>query len=566
MKKIQPLFLAVGLFTLASTAHVSAQEDAGRLEKRFEKPPEPKATLKPLVFPIDERQPPEQAGQIKFTLKELRLAGNTAFATDALAHLWANLLDREISLLDIYKLRDAITARYGNAGFGLSKALVPEQRIQADGIVRLEILEGFIDEVVVEGEAEVLGNAREFLDHAIAVLKAERPANAKTLERYLLLANDRYGIRLTSTLKASEKKNHGATTLLLKVEKAPAIEGGASLDNRGTDAVGPLQINANLALNGPFGRPGQATVSYATVDQGRELQYWTLGYTEVVALEGTALGLTVSNSVSEPGTAALRALNNRSVSDTISIKLSHPFLRTRQENLTAHAKLERKETESRSLGAISSADTLESLRIGFNYDKADAWDGVNQALVEFSTGLGGMSNDYTLKSRADGRVDYNKLTVSLSRNQQLGYFSPDLAKWSVNAALMGQHAPGGLLSGEECGVGGQQFGRAYDSSEIMGDSCLAASLELRYATATDGTPFKYGQFYGFYDGGSVRNKNPLSATDPIQKSLSSAGFGWRFGLGQYLTGSIEAAQPLTRIIANEGNNKARVFASLSVRF
>ncbi|MDP2752525.1 MAG: ShlB/FhaC/HecB family hemolysin secretion/activation protein [Rhodocyclaceae bacterium] len=550
---------------ICASVPIQAQEDAGRLEKRFEKPPEPKSSLKPLVFPIDERQPPEKAAEIKFVLKELQLSGHTAFAAADLAPLWADLLNREISLLDIYKLRDVLTARYGNAGFGLSKALVPEQRIQAEGIVRLEIIEGFIDTVIIEGEAET---ARDYLDHAITLLKAERPANAKTLERYLMLANDRYSIKLTSTLKPSEK-NHGATTLILKVEQAPVAESGLTVDDRGTSAVGPAQWNANLAFNGPLGRPGQLTTSYSTVGQSKELQYWTLGYTEVIAHEGTALGLTWSSSESEPGTAALRALNNISESETWTLKLSHPFIRTRQENLTAHLKYEQKDTESRSLGAIASRDNLRSLRTGINYDKADAWEGVNQALVEYSTGirgLGAMNNDYALKSRADGRVDYQKLTFNLSRKQELNYFSPALAKFSLNAALMGQYAGTGLLSGEECGLGGQQFGRAYDSSEITGDQCLAASVELRYAAPTEGTPFQYAQFYGFYDGGYVRNDTPTSATDPIQKSLSSAGFGVRFGLGPRFTGSIEATQPLTRDVANKGNDNARIFTSLSVRF
>lgn len=561
---IRKILLALGA-SMAVPLCAIAQEDAARIEKRFEKPPEPQSTLKPLVFPIDERQPPEKAGEIKLVLKEIRLAGNIAFPTADLAPLWSGLLGREISLLDIYTLRDNITARYGNAGFGLSKALVPEQRIQADGIVHIEILEGFIDDVIVEGE---LGEARDYLDHAIAILKAERPANAKTLERYLLLANDRFGIKLTSTLKASAK-TPSASTLLLKVEKAPAVEGGASIDNRGTDAVGPWQINANAVFNGVFDRPSQATVSYATVGQARELQYWTLGYTEIIAHEGTALALNWSASASEPGTPMLRLLNNRSESETWTLKLSHPFIRTRQENLTAHAKYEQKETESRSLGAISSHDDLRSLRIGLNYDKADAWEGVNQVLTEFSTGirgLGAMDMNYALKSRADGRVDYRKITLNLSRRQELGYFSPDLAKWSLNAALMGQYSGTGLLSGEECGLGGQQFGRAFDSSEITGDTCLAGSLELRYAVATDGTPFKYLQFYGFWDGGSVRNETPAGPADPKAKSLLSSGLGVRFGLGETVSGSIEAAKPNNRIVANEGNEKARVFASISVRF
>lgn len=547
------------------TAPALAQEDASRIEKRFEKPPEPKSTLQPLIIPLQEQVPPDQAGQIHFMLKEVVLVGNTAFSTAELQPLYAELLGKDITLLDIYRVRDAITAKYGNAGYGLSKALIPEQRIQAEGIVRIEILEGFVDEVIIEGASE---DQQAFLAHASEAIKAERPLNAKTLERYLLLANDRYAIKVTSTLKKSEK-TPAASTLILKVEPAPKVEGGASLDNRGTDAVGPVQISGNVSANGLFGRASQTSLVYVTTEQAKELQYWSLSHTDVLSVEGTALTFAYNNSTSEPGTPALRLLEQKSDSDTWSLKLAHPFIRTRQENLSAHLKYEQKDTTSKSLGTITSEDKIRSVRAGLAYDRADAYAGVNQALVEFSTGLKGMGAtdpNSTLRSRADGRVDYQKLTINLSRNQELGHFDSSLAKFSLNAAVMGQYAGTGLLSAEECGIGGQQFGRAYDSSEILGDSCLAASLELRFSPSVVGTPFKYAQFYGFYDGGTTRNENPLSATDPLTKSLSSTGLGVRFGLGAYLTGSIEATQPLTRIVANEGNRNARVFASLSARF
>lgn len=542
-----------------------AQEDAGRIEKRFEKPPEPKSTLQPLVFPIDEKLPPEKAGELRFTLKELSIKGSTAFSVDELAPLYAELVGKEVTLLDIYKLRDAITAKYGNAGFGLSKAIIPEQRIQAEGLVRIEVIEGFVDNVIVEGGT---AEQQEFLSHAIEKIKAERPLNARTLERYLLLANDRFAIKVTSTLKQSEK-TPAASTLILKVEPAPKLEGGASLDNRGTDAVGPNQINANLAVNGLGGHASQTALNYATTEQSSELQYWTISHTEILGNEGTALTLGWANSASKPGTPALRLLDNQSDSETWSLKLAHPFMRTRQENLTAHAKYEQKDTDSKSLNALTSQDKIRSVRFGLNYDKADAYEGINQALVEYSfgiRGLGAIDGANPLKSRADGKPDYRKLTVNLSRKQELAYFSPLLSKFSVNAAVMGQYSGTGLLSSEECGIGGQQFGRAYDSSEILGDSCLAASLELRFTPNMEGTPFKHAQFYGFYDGGTTTNNAPLSATDPKTKSLTSAGLGVRFGMGPYMSGSIEATQPLTRIVANEGNKNARVFASLSVRF
>lgn len=561
-KKVEFLLVFVGILT---PLIAFAQEDASRLEKRFEKPPEPKSVAKPLLMPIQEQVPPEQAGAIRFTLKELVISGGTVFSKGDMDSLYADLLGREVSLLDIYRIRDAITAKYGNAGFGLSKALVPEQRIQADGIVHIDILEGFVDEVIVEGAT---AEQQEFFTHAIAKIKSERPLNTKSLERYLLLANDRFSIKVTSILKKSDK-TPSASTLILKVEPAPKVEGGASMDNRGTDAVGPVQFNGNISVNGLFGRPSQTTLGYATVERSSELQYWSLTHTDMLTAEGTALTLGWGKSTSKPGTPALVLLDQVSDSENWSVKVSHPFLRTRQENFSGSVKYDQKDTESRSLGAVTSQDKIRSIRFGISYDNADAYGGVNYALVEYSVGLNGWGatdNNSAMKSRADGRSDYQKITFNLSRKQELSHFNPALSKFSVNAALMGQYSGTGLLSSEECGIGGQQFGRAYDSSEILGDSCLAASFELRFTPDTQGTPFKYAQFYGFYDGGKTTNVNPVAAGDPLTKSLTSAGAGVRFGIGPYFTGSIEAAQPLTRIVANKGNENARIFANLSVRF
>lgn len=542
-----------------------AQEDAGRIEKRFEKPVEPKSVPQPLMFPLQEQIPPEQAQQIRFTLKQLAFSGNTAFTAEALTKLAQPLLGQEITLLDIYRLRDAITKKYGDAGYGLSKAIIPEQRIQADGLVQLQIIEGFVDEVIVDGGT---ADQQAFLAYAASQIKAQRPLNAQSLERYLLLANDRLAIKVTSTLRPSEKTPAGST-LILKVEPAPKVDGGASIDNRGTKAVGIGQINADVSVNALWGYPSRTTLNYATVEDSAELQYGGISHTQILSNEGASLVAGYTSSLSKPGTAALRLLNQKSLSESWSMKVAHPFLRTRQENLSAHAKYDQKDIESKSLGTTTSLDRIRSVRFGLSYDNADTYQGINQALFEYSKGIEGWgATDFrsALKSRTDGRPDYQKITINLSRQQALGYFSTALSALSINAAFMGQYSDRGLLSSEECGVGGQQFGRAYDASEILGDNCMAASLELRYGFNMKDTAFQYIQTYAFYDGGSVTNHNALSATDSKTKSLTSSGVGVRYGLWKHLTGSLEYSQPLTRVVANEGNKNARVFASLSARF
>lgn len=556
------LFVSIGL-TLPLLS--LAQDDAGRVEKRFERPPEPRALPQPLMYPIQEQLPPEQAEAIQFNLREISFKGNTAFSDAELRELAHEILGKETTLLKIYQLRDAITKKYGDAGFGLSKAIVPEQRIQAEGLVQLQIIEGFVDEVIIEGASAL---QRDFLSYLAAQITAERPLRASTLERYLLLANDRFAIKVSSTLRQSQK-TPGASTLILKVEEAPKLDGGVSIDNRGTQAVGKNQLNSDISANGLFGRASKTTLGYASVEQSSELQYWSLNHTEVLGNEGSTLAFGYTNSLSKPGTPALRLLDQQSKSEGWSVKLAYPFIRTRQENLTAHLKYDQKDIESQSLAATTSLDRIRSLRLGFNYDNADAYDGINQALVEYShgiQGLGATDNNSALKSRADGRPDYQKFTINLSRKQELAYFSPMLNKFAINAALMGQYSDRGLLSSEECGLGGQQFGRAYDPSEIMGDSCLAASLELRYTLSTLNSPFQYAQLYTFYDAGQTSNHTPLNATDKKTKSLSSNGIGIRYGIGKYLTGSLEFTKPITREVANEGNRDARLFASISVRF
>ena len=554
------------LSLLPITQAALAREDAGRLDKRFEKPPESKSTNKPFMFPLQEQLPPDQAGKIKFTLKEIRLTGNTAFSNQELAELYQPLLGKEISLLDIYKIRDAITQKYGNAGFGLSKAIVPNQHIQSQGIVTINIIEGFVDEIIIEGATDA---QQSYLAYAAEQIKAERPLNAKTLERYLLLANDRFAIKVTATMKPSEK-TPAASTLILKVETAPKIEGGTGIDNRGTKTVGPWQINSHAAVNGLFGRASQTTLQHVTTPDVRELQYIAVSHTELLSPEGTTLNFTWSGTKSQPNSAALHAINYQGSTADWALKIAHPFIRTRQENLTTYLKYQARNAAGKSLNKFTMNDNIRTVRVGVNYDFADAYAGINQVLFEYSFGIDGLgsSNYYSdLKSRANGKPDYKKLLIQLSRRQELGYFSPLLSQFSLNAAMMGQYSGNGLLSSEQCGVGGGQFGRAYDYSELLGDSCIAGSIELAYRPDfMQIEPIKYSQFYTFYDGGMTNNTKPLNINDARTKTLMSTGVGFRFGLTDYLSGSIEGDFPLTRVVANQGNKDPRVFGSFSVRF
>lgn len=561
------LSVRLGLLAcLVLSVPVFAIEEAGRLERRFDKPPEPLSSPKPLLFPLEEKLPPAQAEQIRFTLKQINIQGATAIPVENLRELYAGQLGKEVSLLDIYRIRDAITALYGQEGYALSRALIPKQQIESDGIVQMQVLEGFIDEIVIDGGTEA---QRDYLIETGEAVKAERPLNAKTLERYLLFANDRFAMRVTSTLKVSDK-TPGASTLILKVEPAPLLQGGTTFDNRGSNAIGPWQTNAQLTLNGLFGLASQTTLGYAsTLEDAAELQYGSAAHTAALGRYGTTVSLGWIGTRSKPGTDLLRRLDIESQSDFWFIRFNQPILRTRQQNLVAHFGFDYRDTSTNTLGQLTGSDRLRTFRFGLSYDTADRFNGVNQAIMEYSHGINGLgASDYRSprKSRADGKPDYDKLNLRLSRLQPFGYFDSRLNAFSAYLALMGQYSGDGLMSPEECGLGGEQFGRAYNYSELLGDSCIAGSLELRYQPDFRLGPLNLAQVFVFYDGGYVSNHAPLSVGGATSESLSSTGIGLRYAITNFVSGNVEVTKPLTRDVAQDGNKDVRVFTSISARF
>lgn len=541
-----------------------AQDQGDRLDKRFEAPPEPKATHQEMRIQLGETKPPEEAKAIQFTLSKIILDGNTALSDEELSSTFEEFIGKTVSLLDIYTIRDRITAMYGDAGYGLSKAVIPEQRIDESGLVVIKIIEGFIDEVVIEGQTEV---QKEFFRYLADEVKKEKPLRTATLERYLLLANERFRVKASTTIMAS-KTTPNASTLVVNVEDADTLSGSSSIDNRGTDAVGPVQISNIVHFDGLVDRPSRLSLAYYTAAETDELKYFQAKYTEVVSNEGTSLSLTFGHSDSEPGSQLLRTLDYKSHTETYKAQVSHPFVRTRKENLSLALGYESKDSTSRMVDTLYTRDKIRSLRLSANYDYADSYQGITQLLVECSQGIAGLGathNASSFKSREKAKFDYTKITSTLTRIQELRYFFQALNDFSLQMAVDAQFSDTALPSSEEFGVGGERFGRAYDPSTIVGDRGVAASAELRYTPPIEHEDLDLLQVYSFYDAGTTYDYHVASDLDSRTNSVSSLGAGLRASIMEHVDMSLEYAHPLERIDTNNGSYD-RYFGNLTVRF
>lgn len=493
------------------------------------------------------------------------LAGNTALSHAELEPLWRDRLGREVSLAELWSIAAEITARYRNAGYILSRAIVPAQEIE-DGRVRLEIVEGYIDNVIIDtGESGEVRGDRTLLDHAIERIKASRPLRASVLERYLLLLNDLPGVSARSILRPSPVEP-GASELVIVWEE-DRFAGSVSADNFGTRFLGPLEFTATGIVNNLYGRHDSTALRGLVTAQVEELQYVALRHVLPVGPEGTQLAFDGSYSNSEPAPLdGLQDVDQEGESLFASLYATHPFVRTRGRNLSVFGGFRFQNSDNDLVGTTVSRDRIRSITAGGTFDTVDPFRGVTLLGLDVTQGLNilgarGESDDDPPGSREVGSLNFTRFGAFLTRTQDLS------RGFSLLTAVTGQYSLDSLLAPEQFGIGGETFGRGYGPYEIAGDHGLAGKLQLQYGSAVQKAWLESYQAYTFLDAGVVWQKD--SDIDDDQDSLVSAGIGLDLNVRPDIAGTVIVAAPLTRdpeTLNDPDERYPRVFFRLTKRF
>ena len=526
-----------------------------RFEERFKRHAKPKA--KKIPVREDNLKPmfPNELWEVKFILQKMIIKGSTLYSKRRFSKLFRKYMQKNISLGHIYDIAQTITNMYRNDGYILSKAVVPPQKVDK-GIIRINVIEGFVDKVNIQGN---VAGPRKLLNRYRKKLLKSKPLLAKDLERYLLLVDDLPGLKVKSVLTPSEFKV-GATDLTLILENKK-YDFGMGLNNRGSKFNGPFQFSGNASTNSILGLYERIGIQGVVTKNPEELRFFSGFYEMPVSSEGTKIYFSGAFSNSQPG-ETLKAFDVKGDSATITLRATHPFIRSRSENLNAYLGFTRRDSTTEFLGDVDSKDKLRIANLGFSYDFVDKYRGVNLLSFNWSQGLEflGASESGSLKlSRPEGKSAFTKFSGEALRLQQL---SPS---WVLLGAMSWQYSFEKLLASEEFGVGGSQFGRAFDSSEITGDHGIAFKLELQKTFQINKAYINEIQAYTFFDHGSVWNRLKTS-TGSNKQDLNSIGLGFRFDLANHLSGYLELDKPLNRDVAAQGNKDTRMFFSLSANF
>lgn len=481
----------------------------------------------PSTFPALEI--PEGAKKVQFELKDVRIEKPTAFTRDQLRDIYAPYLGRTITLDVAYIIAGAITERYRNAGYFLSLAYVPPQKI-GDGIVTIKVAEGYVASVKFDEQVASQSVVQEYIDQ----LKAKKPLKSKDMESFLLRLNDLPGVAFTGVLAALEKGEEGAVELILTAKDKDG-SGSFNFDNNGSRFLGPNQ--ASLSYSASLLPLMQTSVSSLSSLPGDELKYATLNHSLTLAPDFTAEFLG-GYTKAKPG-YTLKPFEVESSSTFFGGSLNYQWIRQRQENLALKFTVDSRDSVTDILNTPLTRDNIRALRINATYDTMDSWQGYNIISTTLSRGIDGLGSSKEGEanlSRGEATPDFTKAELSLTRLQGID------EDWSLFMTAAFQRASGALYSAEEFGYGGQAFGRAFDPSEIIGDHGAAGSLELRYGGWSDWQTITLSP-YAFYDIGVVWNDDIAQVN---RESGASAGFGIRASSDIGMTGDIGLAFPLTR--------------------
>ena len=523
--------------------------DPKQTEKRFEDQAQTPAGRPRLPTPQFGRAETHGDAKPLFVLRHISITGAAALPPARLAESYKAFVGKKVSQADLAAITAAVGDIYGEAGFHLTRAVIPPQDIQ-NGRIELRVIEGSITELSLKGDGAERFGARPLLE---AVL-TERPSRFSTLERQLLLINSLPGVRIDDTALEEIGTGSGHFRLIVSL-KTWNIFTSVGVDNLGSSSVGPWQSYGTAAFNSYF-VPGDSLVVNLSTAPGdpRQLAFGRISYEAPVGTDGARIGASGFYSEVRPGDFR-RLFNDTIKTDWFEVRGSLVPVQSQKSSLTLTAAAGFSNVYENDVFGPIYADHIRTVSLTSDYRLQDSFGGTNYLTVNYRQGLdifgASQSNDF-YTSHDGASPSFSVLNFWFTRYQTLS------DAWSVKLATAGQTASGPLFTSQQFYLGGLAFGRGYGSAEISGDNGIAGTAELRFDQKTSYQYLNGYQLYGFIDAGLAWNDG-YRPSDGL--SLTSAGAGIRLFLTEGLQADIEVAAPLSyRALNNPGRGPVVLFS------
>lgn len=498
---------------------------------------------------------PRAVDEIHFHLNDIRIAGAATLPAERFRPLYRQLLGKDVTLTDIFNVADGIEAEYRSAGYLLTRAFVPPQRVN-DGVFTITVVEGYVATAAVEGGSPT---AQARIKSFVEPILSDKPLRLTTMERALLLANDLPGVSAAGLLRPSPDMPGASDLIVTVVEEKPSF--GLSLSNRGSHYSGVWTLTGDFAVAQLLGDEDQLSGNIVGTPGNFERRIGgQLRYRRPIGAGALAGSLVVSVVHGQPG-STLQFFHVLTDSWAVGPRLTYPLRRTRADTLLLEGGVTVQEAKVKILGLQLSHDRWRVADMGLSYSRTGFLGGAWTTTLDVAQGLplaGASRSNAPELSRPGAALDFTKLTATVRHNRLL------TGAFSLAFAAQAQYAFAPLITGEAISFGATQIGRGYDPGAITGDHGIGGSVELRYDRRWTQFFIQAIQPYIFVDAAKVWSIHTPAALTP---SLTSTGAGIRLSFPYNIAAALEVATTLRSVPGSDGGKRTTKLAlDAAVRF
>ncbi len=474
--------------------------------------------------------PAEEQGGLKFVLHGVTFDPSAIFTGQELDAFAADLLEKEITVSDLYDLVAKINAAYDARGRLTCRAVLAPQTIRG-GIVHITLIEGRTGKVTVEGNRHT---AQSFLESRLDIRRGEIP-DFNALNRRLLRFNACFDAPLRVRMAAGAEA--GTTDYVLEIAEPRNETIALYADNMGSVSTG--RERAGLIYTNRSLSKSRDRLTLMTLD-ARGMRSFLGTYQVPLGRDGSVAQIGYSANATHIVKGVLEPLRVRGHSTGVNLGWSIPLYVTRTRKTELYAGYGYTHTQTDFAGNHWIDDTTN----GYNISVMQTLYGRKSALLLTNGIRAGASENIARQESRFSMYQGNVFYQTRTHGNQL-----------LTARLDAQIGFANYLpSAERFYIGGAQTVRGYEESLLGGDSGYAAGIE--YAFPMLPRSVAYGSI--FYDFGAVYGDSAFD--DHI---LSAWGVGIRTAASDPVYAQLTIGFPLRKELNDAKQRGVRLHFSLN---
>jgi hemolysin activation/secretion protein len=436
-------------------------------------------------------------------------------------------LNRPANAQTLKQLAAAMSAAYGKSDIALYTIAIPDQDLSS-GTVVIRVAQGFVENIIYPKGASPL--MRAYAER----LRAIHPLTRSVMERQLSLMRDVTGATVTAQLLRGQ--NAGGVILSLTIARK-RFDATASYDNSRSPLLGRGKFDAELTANSLIRDGDQTKLTGQIARDLHSFAYVALAHSTPLGASGLKLNLSAAYLKTD-----VESFDLHGNATAGGISLSYPVIRGYRRNLIVSGGIDMVNSNSALFGTVLSSDRIRSGRLSAGYSNAGG-KAVLTAGATISKGLGILGARGT-PGQSDPR--FTKVNVTAGYDRAIG------KSFVVRLRGMAQYSGDTLPATERIAVGGGDYGRAFDTAALTGDSGFAGSLEVA-ARPLRTKRLSGTEIYGFVDHARVYLNDRIGFPSS-QFDLGSAGGGVRFAYNNLASVNVEAAKSINEPYAGASDD------------